>query len=54
MRHYDDETLGAYIDGELDRETVKALEADSPERSGPAKTGHGTARHQHGAARVVR
>jgi surface antigen len=28
MRHYDDETLGAYIDGELDRETVKALEAD--------------------------
>jgi surface antigen len=28
MRHYDDETLGAYIDGELDRETTKALEAD--------------------------
>jgi len=28
MRHYDDETLGAYIDGELDRETTQALEAD--------------------------
>ena len=30
MNHYDDETLGAYIDGELDRETVQALEADLP------------------------
>lgn len=28
MSHYDDETLGAYIDGELDRETARALEAD--------------------------
>jgi surface antigen len=30
MSHYDDETLGAYIDGELDHETVQALEADLP------------------------
>jgi anti-sigma factor RsiW len=28
MRHYDDETLGAYVDGELDRKTAEALEAD--------------------------
>jgi hypothetical protein len=28
MSHYDDETLGGYIDGELDRETASALEAD--------------------------
>jgi surface antigen len=28
MRHYDDETLGAYIDGELDPATAKALESD--------------------------
>ena len=28
MKHYDVETLGAYIDGELDRETVKTLETD--------------------------
>jgi surface antigen len=28
MNHYDDETLGAYIDGELDRDTAEALEAD--------------------------
>jgi surface antigen len=28
MSHYDDETLGAYIDGELDRDTAEALEAD--------------------------
>ena len=28
MRHYDDETLGAYVDGELDRETAATLRAD--------------------------
>jgi surface antigen len=28
MSHYDDETLGAYIDGELDGDTADALEAD--------------------------
>jgi anti-sigma factor RsiW len=28
MIHYDDETLGAYVDGELERETAVALEAD--------------------------
>jgi hypothetical protein len=28
MSHYDDETLGAYIDGELDRNTAEALESD--------------------------
>jgi surface antigen len=28
MRQYDDETLGAYLDGELDRATVATLEAD--------------------------
>jgi anti-sigma factor RsiW len=28
MRHYDDETLGAWVDGELDRQTAAALEAD--------------------------
>ena len=28
MTHYDDETLGAYVDGELERETAAALEAD--------------------------
>jgi surface antigen len=28
MIHYDDATLGAYIDGELDRRTAAALEAD--------------------------
>jgi surface antigen len=28
MTHYDDETLGAYVDGELERETAVALEAD--------------------------
>jgi len=28
MSYYDDETLGAYVDGELDRETAAALEAD--------------------------
>lgn len=28
MTHYDDETLGAYIDGELERDTAAALAAD--------------------------
>ena len=28
MTHYDDETLGAYVDGELERETAVALKAD--------------------------
>jgi surface antigen len=28
MRHYDDETLGAYVDGELDRQSAEELEAD--------------------------
>ena len=28
MTHYDDETLGAYVDGELERETAAALEVD--------------------------
>ena len=28
MTHYDDETLGAYVDGELERGTAAALEAD--------------------------
>jgi anti-sigma factor RsiW len=28
MTHYDDETLGAYVDGELERETAAALTAD--------------------------
>ena len=28
MTHYDDETLGAYVDGELERDTAMALEAD--------------------------
>jgi surface antigen len=30
MTHYDDETLGAYVDGELDSATAEALEADIP------------------------
>ena len=28
MTHYDDETLGAYVDGELARDTAMALEVD--------------------------
>ena len=28
MTHYDDETLGAYVDGELERETAAALEVE--------------------------